>query len=116
MSDLIAYSNSGSVPFGLVAFYYDDPCGVTVLKSDAISGYTHLSPWVGAGFVVPQYRNRGIGAKLLKSLELETKKLGYSHVYCGTAHASNLLGRSGWRKVSEVCHNGEEVKVYEKAL
>ena len=115
-ADLITYSNRNSVPFGMVAYRSDEPCGFAVLKSEAISGHAHLSPWAGAAFVVPHLRNRGIGTQLLSALEFEAKNLGYAHVYCGTTQAGNLLSRSGWREMSQVWHNGENVSVYAKAL
>lgn len=115
-ADLIAYSNVGSVPMGMVAFADNKPCGFMALKSEAISDYSHLSPWVGAGFVIAPLRNRGIGGRLLNALEGEAKQLGYTQIYCGTTQANNLLNRAGWRVMSQAKHNGENVTVYAKTL
>src|SRR5882672_6806706 len=56
--DLLAYANSGSVPFGLVAFRQDKPCGFVALKREAFPSHPHLFPWAGAAYVEPSLRMR----------------------------------------------------------
>jgi hypothetical protein len=60
--DLVAYSNRGQLPIGLVAFLGAEPCGVAALKADSISSHKHLTPWIGGGMVAPQFRRHGIAA------------------------------------------------------
>ena len=114
--DLRSFSNEGSLPLGIIAFEDGVPCGAAALKAESIPSHTHLRPWAAAGFVVPQLRGRGIGARLLSALEVEAKILGYACIHCGTATANSLLRRAEWRVIDSVRLRGKEVSVYEKAL
>lgn len=114
--DLLAYSSREKLPVGLVAFYAGQLCGIAALKPDSISTHTHLSPWAAAGFVVPGFRRRGIGAKLVSALEDVARALGYSTIYCGTSTAIDLLKRQEWQFMERVRYHGEDVSIYQKAL
>ena len=114
--DLVAYSNRGRLPVGLVAFLGSEPCGVAALKADSISTHKHLTPWIGGGMVSPQFRRHGIGAQLVSALEDEARNLGFTTVYSGTSTANSLLIRAGWQFMEVVPYDGEAVSIYEKAL
>lgn len=114
--DLLAYSNEGSLPVGVVAFRNGALCGVAALKAHSIPSHAHLAPWAAAGFVMPSLRGQGIGAILLSALEIEAMALGYSRIYCGTGTAASLLQRSKWRFMETVQHEGQGIGIYEKAL
>jgi GNAT superfamily N-acetyltransferase len=110
------YYSREKLPVGLVAFYAGQLCGIAALKPDSISTHTHLSPWAAAGFVVPGFRRRGIGAKLVSALEDVARALGYSTIYCGTSTAIDLLKRQEWQFMERVRYHGEDVSIYQKAL
>lgn len=114
--DLAAYSNRGQLPIGVVAFRGAEPCGVAALKADSISTHRHLTPWIGAGMVAPQFRRHGIGARLLSALEDVARELGFTEIYSGTSTANSLLSREGWQFMEVVQCDGEAVSIYEKAL
>lgn len=114
--DLVAYSNHGRLPVAVVAFLGSKPCGVAALKADSISTHQHLTPWVGAGMVAPQFRRHGIGARLLSALEDVARDLGFTTIYSGTITANSLLSREGWQLREIVQYDGEMVSIYEKTL
>lgn len=114
--DLVAYSNRGQLPVGVVAFLGNEPCGVATLKADSISTHRHLTPWIGAGMVAPQFRRQGIGARLVSALEEVARNLGFTIVYSGTSTANGLLVRQGWQFLEVVPYDGEAVSIYEKKL
>ncbi|MGH8594360.1 MAG: GNAT family N-acetyltransferase [Gammaproteobacteria bacterium] len=114
--DLIAYSSRDKLPIGLVAFYEDELCGIAALKPESISTHKHLYPWAAAGFVVPRFRRRGIGASLASALEDAARDLGYSTIYCGTSTAIGLLKRNKWQFMERVRYDGEDVSIYQKVL
>lgn len=114
--DLVAYSNRGQLPVGVVAFLGSEACGVAALKADSISTHRHLTPWIGGGMVAPQFRRHGIGARLVLSLEEVARNLGFTTVYSGTSTANSLLIREGWQLMEIVQYDGEAVSIYQKAL
>ncbi|MGE3465318.1 MAG: GNAT family N-acetyltransferase [Pyrinomonadaceae bacterium] len=114
--DLLAYSNRGQLPVGLVAFIGSEPCGIAALKAESISTHKHLAPWVGGGMVAPQFRRLGIGAHLASALEDVARKLGFKTIYSGTSTANTLLVREGWQFIELVEYDGEAVSIYEKAI
>ena len=114
--DLLAYSSHEKVPVGLIAFQDDQLCGIAALKAQSFSTHTHLGPWAAAGLVLPQFRGRGIGSRLLRSLEEAARGLGYSTIDCGTATAMGLLERNGWQFMERVRYGGEDVSIHHKAL
>jgi len=111
--DLLAYANAGdAIPFGLVAFYNDIPSGFGALKKEAIPAGSLPGPWVGAGYVVPEFRRRGIGSLLLRALIQEVRRIGFEHIYCGTSTSVSLLAREGWEVLEVVQHAGARVTVF----
>lgn len=114
--DLREYARIGGLPLGLVALIDDEACGFAALKTQAITGYEHLQPWVGAGYVRPDLRRQGIGALLLAALEHEAHSMGHARLYCGTATSASLLLRAGWQPLAEAMQGNERVTIYEKTL
>lgn len=114
--DLLAYSSRGQLPVGVVAFVGSRPCGVAALKADSIATHQHLTPWIGAGMVAPEFRRHGIGARLASALEDVARELGFPTIYSGTSTADSLLVREGWQLMEVVEHHGEPLSIYEKRL
>jgi GNAT superfamily N-acetyltransferase len=86
------------------------------LKIDSITTHSHLGPWVAAGFVTKDFRNRGVGASLLTAIEKLAADMEVTKLYSGTARAHGLLLRAGWSKKEIVVYNGEDVSIYQKEL
>lgn len=112
--DLGEFANDeGRLPVGVVALSEAGrPLGVAALKAASIPEYAHLTPWVAAGYVVPERRGRGIGAALVDALVAQAHALGYGTVYCATATADSLLQRLGWVLVERSRHDGSPICVY----
>jgi GNAT superfamily N-acetyltransferase len=115
-ADLLAYSRTGALPLGLVAFSAGDACGFAALKSEPFPSHPHLGPWAGAAVVVPALRRRGIGRALLGGLEKEARAMGHNRIYCATGTSASLLLRCEWHLLDCVAHEGEKIEIYEKAL
>ena len=114
--DLKEFANKKGLPYGIVAILDGKLCGTAVLKNESISTHPHLHPWVAAGIVSPAFRNQGIGSKLLAALENKAKSFGYSHIFCGTNTANNILERRSWKFLEWSIQNGEKVGIYQKKL
>lgn len=95
--DLVEYSNTDSLPTGLVAFVQGVPSGFAAIKSKPPASHPHLGPWVGEAYVVPSQRRQSVGQVLLQALEAEARRLGFARLYCASATSDALMRRAGWR-------------------
>lgn len=117
-ADLAANANSeGALPVGVVALSADgDPIGTAALKAAFTPGFAHLTPWASAGWVRPDLRRSGLGALLLRALEAEGRRLGYSNLYCATTTAVTLLEREGWTAHAQTVHDGGLIGIFRRKL
>lgn len=117
MADALAYANAnGRAPFGVIASTDGESCGFMALKTEPFPSHPGLGPWVGAAYVQPHMRRKGIGAVLVGQVEATARDMGYSRIYCATASADTLLTRCAWTLLDTVDHGGQSVRIYEKAL
>ena len=114
--DIESYANNDILPVGLVAYRNNELCGIMALKEDSISSLSHLGPWVAAGYVAPEFRDQGIGGRLLSGVEKVASNMGFSQIYSGTSLAHGLLLRANWVKENEVVQAGNNVSIYTKKL
>jgi len=115
-ADLEAFAASEHrLPIGMVVFEGGVPVGAGALKMESIPTHQHLSPWAGAGFVLPQRRGKGIGSALLASLVTKAHELGHECVYCGTSTAVSLLVRAGWSVVAVTQLEGKDLTIFRSA-
>lgn len=112
-ADMAAFAASETrLPIGFVALNDGVPIGFCALKADSIESHKRLSPWVGAGFVLPEHRRHGVGAFLLQAIVGHARELGHRHVYCATSTSSSLMLRSGWILVEKIVHAGESMYIF----
>ena len=117
-SDLASSSNRTLLPIALIALKEGLVCGTAALKSQSVTVYPDLSPWLAALVVAPKFRKSGIGSKLIAEIESLAKTLGYVEIYVGVGEKSGLsedtLLRSDWNFVSERDNYSSKVKVFRK--
>lgn len=77
-------SSTEHLPLSLVALAGDELVGTVNLVENDDEKRTHLRPWLAALIVRPEFRRRGIGSVLVRSLLDEAKRLGFSTVHFGT--------------------------------
>ena len=116
VADLEAFAACADrIPLGMVVFQGGVAIGAGALKADSMGSHTHLSPWAGAGFVLPEHRGKGAGAALLAALVAKARALGYPAIYCATSTAESLLLRAGWSVVAVTSQDGKELTIFRSA-
>jgi GNAT superfamily N-acetyltransferase len=114
--DLEAFAASEQLlPIGFIVFQGELPVGTGALKATSIPSHTHLSPWVAAGFVLPEHRGKGVGSFMLQELVAKAHQLGYERVYCGTSTSESLLVRAGWSAVAVTQLEGKDLTIFASA-
>jgi GNAT superfamily N-acetyltransferase len=60
--------NAERIPMTWIAIEDDIPAGMVSLKENDLWSKKNLNPWLASLFVLPEYRNRGIGYLLIKQV------------------------------------------------
>ena len=76
--------DKGNLPQTFVAVAEGKPVGtVGMWRCDMVSRQD-LYPWLSALYVLPEYRNRGIGRQLQEHLVAYARESGYKNIYLYT--------------------------------
>ena len=109
-------SGSRLVPLTLLARDGKALIGTASILSGDMDRRRDLAPWLGAVYVVPEYRGRGVGTALCRQIEAEAVRLNLPRLYLFTEDRETFYIGLGW-KVEERCeHRGRQVVVMSKRL
>jgi predicted N-acetyltransferase YhbS len=73
-------------------------------------------PYLGALFVKPGHRGRGLGQALVRAVEAHARQLGYAVVYLNAADATiGLYEKLGWQVV-ERAYGRKQLNVMQRVL
>lgn len=61
-----------------------------------------LTPWLASVYVLPEFRARGLGAKLVEAVENEAKAKGFERIYLHTSDREGFYAKRGWQLVDKV--------------
>lgn len=118
--DLRKSCNRSDLPLTLVAVFGDQVCGTAALKKESVTTHSHLTPWLAALLVDPEFRRRGVGEQLIAAVEETARGLGFSCIYVGTGEGSgtpeSALRKRGWEFVDREPYFVSEVSIFKKAL
>lgn len=106
--------NRDKIPLALVAFLDSQPVGTASLKVREMTTHTHLLYWLGAVYVVEQFRNRGIGAALISRATNKAHDLGVETLYLHTPDKAGLYLRLGWQEIERSIYYDHEVVIMKK--
>lgn len=103
-------------PLSFVAFVDSVPIGTASLKLREMTTHPQLEHWVGAVYVLPAYRHRGIGSSLMQAAEDKARELGVGMLYLHTSDRERYYLRRGWETIEQPAYLGMRVAVMKKAL
>jgi GNAT superfamily N-acetyltransferase len=111
-----------SLPVTWVAVEDGKPVGIVSLKEYDLLSHKHLTPWLSALYVIPEYRKRGIARKLIETVIDYASSLGYSSVHLFTDNRKNdylerYYSSLGWSTIEKTLdHRGEPTRVMRYVL
>jgi GNAT superfamily N-acetyltransferase len=94
-----------------VAIVDDAPVGMASIVEHDMQTRMELTPWLAAVYVVPAFRNQGIGSLLVREAMQEAAELGVSRLFLFTPDRMNFYHRLGWREQEVVSYRGEQVTI-----
>ncbi len=70
-----------SLPCSFIAFWGELPVGMISIKDTDMISRRELSPWLSALYVSPEYRERGIGTELIKTVQNFSSYKGFKRIF-----------------------------------
>jgi GNAT superfamily N-acetyltransferase len=110
--EFAAMAEPGSIDQTLVAFEGASRDASAVLGSvslvatDDLEGYEHLTPWLASMFVVPSARGIGVAGALIDALLLRASAAGHSVVHLFTSGQESFWADRGWQVLATVHAEG----------
>lgn len=87
------------IPTTLVAIEDDRPIGSVCFIESDMAERPHLTPWLAALYVLPAYRQRGVGSQLVTQLVHYAKKAGFNRIYLSADDQISLYEGLGFEIV-----------------
>ncbi|MCE9620864.1 MAG: GNAT family N-acetyltransferase [Actinomycetia bacterium] len=84
---------------------------VSLLTTDDLPGFAHLTPWLASLFVAPHARGRGVGSMLVEHALADAHSNGIATVYLFTAGQEQYYLARGWQTIEQLEHRGEQAAV-----
>lgn len=78
--------------------------------------FGRFKPWVGLLYTHKDYRQQGLGSRLLRAIERRAKGEGYPVIYLYTFTAESLYRKCGWEAMDRVLYKDHETAVMKKAF
>jgi GNAT superfamily N-acetyltransferase len=88
---------------------------VSLIGSDDLPGFEHLTPWLASLFVAPRARGSGLGSRLVDLVIEQAAVLGHPYVHLFTAGQEQFYLDRGWRPVADHAHRGHRAVVMARA-
>lgn len=88
---------------------------VSLVASDDLAGYEHLTPWLASMFVVPAARGRGVATALVEQLLAAACDIGYDEVYLFTSGQDDFWSGQGWTAIVDVETSGNQATVMSRS-
>jgi GNAT superfamily N-acetyltransferase len=90
----------------LVAKAEGDPIGTCLLAESEIEPNHDVSPWLAGLFIAPEHRRKGAGALLVRAIEDQARRRGFSRLHLYTTEAAGFYARLGWSAVDRTNWKG----------
>jgi monoamine oxidase/GNAT superfamily N-acetyltransferase len=84
---------------------------VSLVATDDLQGFEHLTPWLASMFVTPAARGRGVAAALTAALLAGARDAGHEVVYLFTSGQQAFWADRGWSVVTDIATEGHPATV-----
>jgi predicted N-acetyltransferase YhbS len=109
-------ATTNSVPVAVIVFEGLEVIGTVWLECHDMDTRKDLSPWLAGLYVKEEWRDQGIGARLVRAIEAKATELGIHKLYLYTPVSEHFYARLGWSLRERLAYRGSEVAVMEKTL
>lgn len=106
-----SYLGRGLIPSTFIAKERNRLAGSAAIVKHDMDTRLELSPWLASVFVTPEYRQKGIGTKLVLHVMEKAKNEDINTLYLFTPNREKFYKELGWSTFSEELYRGQEVTV-----
>ncbi len=106
-----SYLGRRLIPSTFIAKEQNRLTGSAAIVKHDMDTRLELSPWLASVFVAPEYRQKGIGTKLVLHVMEKAKDEGINTLYLFTPNKKKFYRELGWSTFSEELYRGQEVTV-----
>ena len=100
-----------AIPETFVALEGTRPIGMASLVKYDMETRRDLSPWLAGVYVLPQFRNRRIGSRLVQAVMQDARALSIGQLYLFTPDKMSFYERLGWCVVERTAYRGVDVTI-----
>lgn len=104
------------VPLVSVLLRDDSPIASASLKIQEMETHPQYLHWLGSVYVLPEYRGKGIGSKLVQYFVDEAKRLAVHDLYLYTRSHENFYSHLGWQPIERPYYRGRRVVIMKQIL
>ena len=108
--------NRDKIPLCMVALTKSKPIATATLKIREMEIYSQFEHWLGNVYVLPEYRNQGVGSQIVEATADKAKSLGVKDLYLYTGDRKHFYHRLGWITLEQVEHLEHMVVVMRRTL
>jgi GNAT superfamily N-acetyltransferase len=108
--------NRDTAPLSLVAFLANRPVGTATLKIREMETHPQYEHWLGNVYVLPDYRNQGIGSYIIQKAIDEAGEIGIRDLYLYTRDREKLYERLGWKSIEQVAYHGRIASIMKREI
>jgi len=100
-----------SIPETFVATIINEIVGTASIVPHNLSTRMDLSPWIAAVYVIPGYRNLGIGSTIVRAIMEEASILSLESIYLINPDQECFYANLGWQTLEKTPYRREVVTI-----
>jgi N-acetylglutamate synthase-like GNAT family acetyltransferase len=108
--------NRDKIPLCMVALTKSKPIATATLKIREMEIYSQFEYWLGNVYVLPEYRNQGVGSQIVEATVDKAKSLDVKDLYLYTRDQKHFYQRLGWIILERVEYHAHMVVVMRRPL
>ena len=116
LRSLELFASDQSHGVALIAKADGEPIGTCLLAESEIEPNHDVSPWLAGLFVVPEHRQVGAGAVLVRAIEDQARERGFLQLYLYTTDAVGFYARLGWSVLDRTNWRGSDTALMVRDL